>query len=500
MEVVLDGEVIATTTAGLFSPTLVAVGVGDGVHAFYVQFEHPLTEAQRDRLIVRPQHGQALERAPELVTEFFRWGVDPTRFHGYVDERSTHHAAGWARNADDADDKLELEFVLPGPEGDRVVARTRADRYSRNLAEIGVGNGVHAFHILFSPPLNETDRDCLETRIVKTGRVLPLAPELRTQWQPIAYLAMDIVNNCNLRCPFCLVDYAGVKTTRFMSDATFDTALKLIPYVTDGNFWLSCLHEATLHPKLLDFIARVPREFRHKVYYTTNLAKRMPDRYFEELSHSGLHHLNISIESLDPEIYQRMRAGARYHIFLENWEKLLAYHQTGSAAPPLRYNIMCYRSNLREIPGLVELLLRDKRAWQVELRHTYDAAHIETDFRRDEYLKTEEWVWLKQQLAHHDPARVVLILPVGERGYEGHGEPEQAEKLGDEDGFHPHLREDERAWNQIPRPFNLQMTWEGVLRIQGWKPQGPGEPFLFNTYLKTNIHFLPDPVAFLTAL
>ena len=33
-------------------------------------------------------------------------------------------------------------------------------------------------------------------------------------------IALDIVNNCNLRCPFCVVDYSRIKTTEVMSDDT----------------------------------------------------------------------------------------------------------------------------------------------------------------------------------------------------------------------------------------------------------------------------------------
>ena len=37
------------------------------------------------------------------------------------------------------------------------------------------------------------------------------------------------------------------------------------------------------------------------------LARRMPPVYFEWLAESGMHHLNISIESVKPELYERMR-------------------------------------------------------------------------------------------------------------------------------------------------------------------------------------------------
>ena len=493
-------EVLATAAADRFSAVLLAVGVGDGVHAFYAEFNRRLTDAERERVVVRPAGGgDPLAHAPDLQSEYLPWGVDPTRFQGYVDERSTHHVAGWARNLDDPADKLDVEVVLRTPDGEQVLALVRADRFSKNLLEIGVGDGLHAYFADFQPPLSPAQRDCVSVRVARSGRDLPLAPELRTAFEPIAYLAMDIVNNCNLRCPFCIVDYANTRATKLMSDETFDKALQLLPYVKDGNFWLSCLHEATLHPRLLDFIARVPSEYRRKLFFTTNLAKRMPDAYFAAICDSGMHHINISIESMRPEVFEKMRAGARFRIFKENWDKLLAHHPLGKAAPPLRYNVMCYRSNLMEIPDLVRMLLDEKRAMQVELRHTFDVGHLPDAFRREEFLTTAEWTWLQAELAHHDPERVVLVPPPDGIGYDPatYVPPVPVTPGANDD---PEFSPPGGDLNRPPRPFMLSMNWEGTLRIQGWQPIGNGQPDRFVTYLKTNIHFLRDPLAFLGTL
>ena len=490
---------IIDATADRFSAILQSIGVGDGIHAFHVVFPRALTEAEIATVSVSVRtvgSAHELEHAPALMASYVPWGIDPTRFQGYLDERSIRHVAGWARNLDASSDKLALEISI----GDRVIGHTTADQFSKTLVEIGVGDGVHAFHHVFDVPLTPAERDFLEVRVIASMQSLQHAPEIRSEYEPIAHLAMDIVNNCNLRCPFCVVDYAGTKSTRLMSDAVFQSALRLIPYVTDGNFWLSCLHEATLHPRLIDFIAAVPREYRRKIYYTTNLAKRMPEAYFQAICEAGLHHLNISLESLDPATYERMRAGAKFPIFQDNWNRLLAHHATGSAPPRLRYNIMCYRSNLKSIPQLVKTLLADKRAWQVELRHTYDVAHIPEYFRATEFLTTNEWAWLFDQLSGHDPAQVVLLPPPDGVGHTPDTPRPAADPANDDPKFQGFADEAEAAWNQAPRPYNLAMDWSGVLRVYGWKPQGPGQPDRFITYAKTNITFLKDPLAFLATL
>ena len=306
---------------------------------------------------------------------------------------------------------------------------------------------------------------------------------------------MDIVNNCNLRCPFCTFDYEGVRTTRFMSDETFEGALRLLPYVTEGNFWLSCLHEATIHPELLRFIDMVPREHRDRLMYTTNLAKRMPDAYFAQLGESGMHHLNISVESLRPEVYERLRKGARFRIFQENWGKLLDACGKGSAPPRIRYNMMAYRSNLQEIPGLVELLLADKLAWQVEVRYTFDEPHIPDSFRQAEYLRDEEWTWLEAQLAHHDPKRVVLVLPPAERRILAVPINRTLEAPASD-------RAADTPAPPKPRPsypLGMRVDWDGTLTVYS-EAIGPDGNLLHTNHAELNIRDVTDPRALVTDL
>ena len=247
-DVVVSGpagaRIIAKGRADQFSTVLQQLSVGDARYGFRVEFPAPITADERNHLVVHPSRSDSpLEMAPAL--------------QGYVDERSTHHVAGWARNRFDPTDRVALEVVLDTPDGERVLARCQADIFNSVLAKLSVGDAAYGFRVLFPNALSEDQRDAVVVRASGTRTPLELAPSLRTAFEPISHVAMDIVNNCNLRCPFCVFDYTNTRTTRVMLDATFDAALRLIPHVSDGNFWLSCLHEATLHPDLLRFIERV---------------------------------------------------------------------------------------------------------------------------------------------------------------------------------------------------------------------------------------------------
>ncbi len=471
-----DGmRVIASGSADQFSSVLQQLSVGDARYAFRVDFPTPLTPGERDHLVVRPTHSDIpLELAPQL--------------QGYLDERSVHHVAGWIRNRSNPEERVAFEVILDAPNGERVLARGRADEFNPVLKQLAIGDAAYGFRVLFPEQITEEERDRVLVRAVGESTPLELSPALRTEYEPVSHVAMDIVNNCNLRCPFCVYDYSNTRATRVMASGTFDSALRLLPYVTDGNFWLSCLHEATMHPELMQLIDRIPRQWRRKVMYTTNLARPMPDAYFSMLADSGLHHLNISLESLDPEIYERMRKGARWRIFARNWDRLVEALRAGSAPPRLRYNIMAYRANLTEIPDLVKYLRDERLAWQVEVRHTFDVAHIPNEFRESEFLGEEDWKWLAEQLAVYPSDEVLLIAPPepdpsaqpAATPAESHAAPQQIHGL-------------------VTRPLNIRVEWDGALTVYGEWIGSAGER-VHERFVVTNLHYLRDPRQFLTAL
>jgi len=306
----------------------------------------------------------------------------------------------------------------------------------------------------------------LDVRLLATGASMSRSDRLVTDYEPINHIIMDIVDNCNLRCPFCLYDYADTHKTNLMSEATIDAAVRFAPYVTEGNFWFSCLHEPTLHPRLMEFVQKVPLKYRRKLFFTTNLAKRMPDEYFEALADSGMHHINVSIESLDPALYERMRKGARQGIFRGNWDKLVPALARGSAPPMLRYISMAYKSNLHQLPSMVDYLLNERGGGQVEIRHTYDVAHLPEDFRRTEFLQRDDWFWLRDELSRFPPEKVQLSLPpdIDDPGFDrkmfSSRQPSAAAPAP-----HPLPVPAAEIPGCLPGRCGMRLSWDGTLEI-----------------------------------
>jgi MoaA/NifB/PqqE/SkfB family radical SAM enzyme len=243
------------------------------------------------------------------------------------------------------------------------------------------------------------------------ARLRRASARLRRRVSVIEYIAADIVNNCNLRCPFCLVDYDQVKSTNLMSEDTFRSLIRLAPVVPEAGFWLSCLHEPTLHPHLREFIEMIPRAQRRKFWFTTNLTRPLPDTLVSVLARSGLHHLNISCDTFDADLFAVLRKHGRLKAFRENLDRLISEFRRTPGAPRIRYITMAYRSNLTEIPNLVRWMNEKGNALEIEIRYTFNTANIAETFRNAEFLRPHEWLSLRDELRRLPYGNYLLSMP-----------------------------------------------------------------------------------------
>ena len=113
-----------------------------------------------------------------------------------------------------------------------------ADIGWQDLRAAGIGDGNHGFrlclpasHAVLGERQGWVQVDRLTRRLAYRGNdTFPVPPPL------IAYVAAHVVNNCNLRCPFCMVDYSEVKKTELMTQETFRGLLELASLVPEAGF------------------------------------------------------------------------------------------------------------------------------------------------------------------------------------------------------------------------------------------------------------------------
>jgi len=159
---------------------------------------------------------------------------------------------------------------------------------------------------------------------------------------------------------------------------------------------------------------------------------------------------------------------------MANWDALMAAFSAGKAPPFLRYIVMVYKSNLAEIPSLVEHLLSARQADEIQLRFTFDMPHIPQDFRDAEYVDDEAWDWLETEVGHHPPGRVQVIRPPAAEAPGGSGVV-------------------------LPGRFECKMKWDGTFKVHRfWAVpfSTNGEP----PVAVVNVKDIGDPAAFFGAL
>lgn len=314
-------------------------------------------------------------------------------YDGYLDVNDGWRVSGWAYDARSPNDPVEIAYeVSTGETGIVSAADFRPD-----LLQHGLGNGRHAFSFELPIAPERKEAVTVSARIKGTDFVLKGSPMRKQPPLTVALIAGDIVNNCNLRCPFCVVDYSNIRGLKLMAEDTFEKMFDLLPGLPRGNFWLSCLHEPTMHPKFIDFIEKVPRELRDRISFTTNLSRRLPDDFFPRLANSGIHSIRISYDSRNPELFAELRSGAKYPLFESNVARLVEQLERSANRPHLRFITMAFRENQGEIRDLI-LHCREKlQADSHEIRFMFYLPHL-ARWGKEHILADSEWTTLERSL------------------------------------------------------------------------------------------------------
>lgn len=143
---------------------------------------------------------------------------------------------------------------------------------------------------------------------------------------------IGITNKCNLRCIYCnqsvLADINPYFKVDFPNDAIEDSlellAQKGVSIIETGAFG-----EATIHPDWY----RVFSKFHEKhpdicLYLTTNLCKKYTDDEIRLLAEHK--HLRISLETLNEDLFAKIRVNGNLRLVLENIERIKAAIDSGN--------------------------------------------------------------------------------------------------------------------------------------------------------------------------
>ncbi len=396
---------------------------------------------------------------------------------GYVDQANGRDLSGWVANTDELNRPLSIEVCVNG----QAIATALADQWREDLQALGFGDGRHAFHCTI--PESYAGAASAKVTVRAEGSDYLLThngkPEIDLNFSIfIEYIAGDIVNNCNLRCPFCLVDYSEVNKTELMTEATFTKLIPLMRTVPQGGFWLSCLHEPTLHPKFEHFLGLIPDDCKGKCWFTTNLAKPLSEAQFVAWAESGLQHINISFDTLNPEIFAVVRKFGRYEVFERNLNALVKVFRRYPNPPKIRYITVVMKCNLEEVPAIIERTHNEWLSSENEIRYTYNVQHFNDEFRKEFFLSPQDWerlTGLLKDVPHHH----VVAYPPLEDYFEKILPPAnyfEIQKFIDDPT--PPLK-------KLPRPLQLRFRPNGSIVVANLERS-----------FRVNANDLEDPVAY----
>lgn len=391
-------------------------------------------------------------------------------FEGHLDHCGDGLVYGWVRSLEHLEKRLTVEISLSNSWKVQVCA----DRFREDLLAKSIGDGKYGFEVKVPFRVTGGETVAVGCKVAGTGFHLQKSGSSLTPEFPVMLVAGDIVDNCNLRCPFCVTDYANIRRTRKMPRETFEKSLDLLELVPDGMFWLSCMHEATMHPDLLDLLDLVPVRYRRKISFTTNLCKRMDDIYLRRLAASNVQALRISVDSLDPDLFGTLRKGGKLSVFWDNLKRLSAFLKEVDSVTEVHFVTMAFKSNLEEIPVVVKQCREVLVPARHEIRFMFYVPHA-SEWGEDRILDLDEWDELKvltnnslgEGTAHfYDPEPGVHAKFKDKPGLASYVSPEAV--FGGAATPEGYIRVDPMATgtNLKDEPLRLRLRWDGLLMME----------------------------------
>ncbi len=167
-------------------------------------------------------------------------------------------------------------------------------------------------------------------------------------------------NRCNLRCPFCLAETYRKQGRVHLQDMKIrqnplEIFQSLVPYMP---FWkllsLTGPGESLLNPKIDQVIRLVRLNSSCDIVITSNgvlINRRLAEIFLD----CGVTEVSISMDSLDPEAYSRLRVNGKLEKVLRGIKCINeAKKQLGSELPRLNITPTFFKQNIHELPHFVD--------------------------------------------------------------------------------------------------------------------------------------------------
>ncbi|MCG8456872.1 MAG: radical SAM protein [Holophagales bacterium] len=214
-------------------------------------------------------------------------------------------------------------------------------------------------------------------------------------------LVMDITERCNLRCVMCY--FSSIDRLRF---PPFDRQLsengnmpvEVFEEIAERFFpraWrvsLGCAAEPLIHSKFADLVRIAGRYGVRDLWFPTNLLA-LTEPKAEAIVEAGVSKVAISMDGTEKELYERIRVGGKWELFLKRLELLERVRRGSGTRTRIIYTWMqSNKHDLRRLPAFAQ----EHGVSDLDVRFVTPTTGVDNT---PELLETEDRAWLDDELA-----------------------------------------------------------------------------------------------------
>lgn len=170
-------------------------------------------------------------------------------------------------------------------------------------------------------------------------------------------LDFELNASCNLRCPMCPISAESPKGKGKNTWFDYEFYKELIDYsVKKGTraIKLNYINEPLIRGDLIKFIDYAKKKGIIDIYFSTN-GILLKEKISEELIKSGLTRLQVSIDAITQQTYEKVRPGGLLKTIIENLENFFIIKEKFKSVTPLvRVNFVKTNLNEHELDQFID--------------------------------------------------------------------------------------------------------------------------------------------------
>jgi len=165
---------------------------------------------------------------------------------------------------------------------------------------------------------------------------------------------IEMTNRCNCRCTMCQIEeLTAIRPAKYMTLKEFKFITDQIPGLRAVN--LTGIGESLLNTGIFDIIAYCVKKGLNTGMITNGML--LDASKGESLIRSGLSTINISIDSINPETFRKLRVNADFKTVSTNVKKFIEKRNSlGSQTPRVQTITVATNKNKDEIPDILQYL------------------------------------------------------------------------------------------------------------------------------------------------